>query len=134
MDFMAREGGRAATPDPRFVGCCGAYCRTCRSFVLGSCRGCKLGYEDGQRDIARARCRIKLCCYARRKLETCAECPESDGCEMLGAFHRRKWREYAGYRRSLEFIRENGYAAFAGRAKGWTKAYGDLDCEKKRRR
>lgn len=125
------EGG---VPPERFIGCCGAYCRTCRSFVRGDCKGCKLGYDDGERDIARARCRVKVCCFARNGWETCAECPKSDACETLGAFHRKKWNEYEGYRQSLEFIRENGYTAFIDRAKGWTKAYGELERGKKCKR
>jgi len=31
----------------RFIGCCGAYCKTCKAFIDGSCKGCKLGYQEG---------------------------------------------------------------------------------------
>lgn len=86
-----------------------------------------MGYEDGQRDIDRARCKIKVCCYARHGWETCAECPQSDHCEVLQALHNKKWKEYEGYRQSLEFIRENGYNAFARVAKDWKRGYGELN-------
>ena len=46
----------------REIGCCGAYCKTCRMASTGSqCKGCKLGYEEGQRDINKAKCKIKTC-------------------------------------------------------------------------
>ena len=35
------------------TGCCGAYCKTCREFRK-ACKGCKLGYLDGSRDLSRA--------------------------------------------------------------------------------
>ena len=110
----------------KLVGCCGAHCGTCRSFVLGSCRGCKVGYDEGERDIARAKCRVKACCFGARGMETCAECPEFDGCEILARFHGKKGREYGMYRESLEFIRAKGYPDFLRRARDWLRAYGQL--------
>jgi hypothetical protein len=133
MGGMKRRTAGGVPPE-RFIGCCGAYCRTCRSFVRGDCKGCKLGYDEGKRDIARARCRIKVCCFVRSGLETCAECPKSDSCETLGAFHGKRWKEYAGYRQSFEFMRANGYEAFVQRAEGWTRGYGELGPGKKGRR
>jgi hypothetical protein len=45
----------------REIGCCGAYCKTCRTSTSGSiCRGCKLGYGDGERDIDKAKCKINV--------------------------------------------------------------------------
>jgi hypothetical protein len=125
------EGG---VPPERFIGCCGAYCRTCQSFVRGDCKGCKLGYDDGQRDIARARCRIKVCCFARNGWETCAECPEHGSCDILTAFHDKKWKEYRGYGESIGFIRANGYPEFIIAARDWTKAYGELGPRKRKTR
>ena len=43
----------------RFIDCCAAYCRTCPPLIVGQCKGCKLGYDDGERKIAKAKCRIK---------------------------------------------------------------------------
>ena len=123
---MKRTRVPKGIPDERYIGCCGAYCRTCRSFVAGSCKGCRLGYETGERDIARARCRIKRCCFGDRGLETCAECPEFDRCGTLAAFHGKRCKEYGRYRKSLEFIRREGYPAFIERSEGWEKAYGEL--------
>ena len=117
---LRREGGA------RFIGCCGAYCKTCRSFVLGSCKGCKLGYDEGRRNIARARCRIKVCCFGEKKLETCAECSECGDCVILAAFHGKNWPEYAKYKESLEFVRVHGYPEFCKRAKDWRAAHGRL--------
>ncbi|MEW5747211.1 MAG: DUF3795 domain-containing protein [Candidatus Thermoplasmatota archaeon] len=116
-----------------FVGCCGAYCRTCRSFVLGDCKGCRLGYDEGERDISRARCRVKVCCIRDKGLGTCADCPEFDRCGTLAAFHGKKWKEYGRYRESLEFIRREGYPAFIETSKGWERGYGDLGPPRRKR-
>ena len=35
------------------IGCCGAYCGTCREYQK-TCKGCKPGYLDGSRDLSRA--------------------------------------------------------------------------------
>lgn len=112
--------------ETRFIGCCGAHCKTCRALVLGHCKGCKLGYDEGERDISRARCKIKLCCFGAKKLETCAECPECDSCSVLSAFHAKSAREYKSYREALEFIRANGYSEFSKKAKNWKRACGKL--------
>jgi hypothetical protein len=58
------------------IGCCGAYCGTCRALLDKTCKGCKLGYDDGERDIRAARCAMKRCCLIEKKLETCADSPE----------------------------------------------------------
>jgi hypothetical protein len=75
-----------AEPPVRYIGCCGAYCGTCRALSDRVCRGCKLGYATGERDLANSRCAMKLCCLTRG-LETCAECGDYSTCEILGAFH-----------------------------------------------
>lgn len=46
------------------IGCCGAYCGTCREFEK-TCKGCKPGYLDGSRDLNRARCKMKKCCLTK---------------------------------------------------------------------
>jgi hypothetical protein len=104
------------------IGSCGAYCRTCRAYG-GACKGCRIGYDTGERDIAKARCRIKLCCLSRQ-LETCAACSEYVTCEVLGALHGKSGYKYGKYRQALDYIRENGYEAFLVVADCWTGAYG----------
>jgi hypothetical protein len=42
------------------IGCCGAYCKTCKAFAQKTCLGCKLGYESGERDISKAKCLWKV--------------------------------------------------------------------------
>lgn len=106
----------------RFIGCCGAYCKTCRA--LGFCKGCKLGYGKGERDIRRARCKIKVCCFGERKLETCADCPDYPACGTISGLHGKRGYKYGKYRQAIEFIRKNGYAKFIKMADKWKGAYG----------
>jgi hypothetical protein len=110
----------------RFIGCCGAYCRTCRVFRDGVCKGCKLEYDTGTRDITKAKCAMKVCCFKDRHLETCADCPEYPACERIQAFHAKKGYKYRKYRESIEFIRNRGYPAFLRFADTWNGAYGKL--------
>ena len=93
---------------------------------MGSCKGCKLGYDDGKRNMARARCRIKVCCFGVKKLETCADCSDSDDCPLLSRFFSKNGGKYDRYRRILEFIRANGYSEFVRIGKDWTNSYGKL--------
>ena len=59
----------------REIGCCGAYCRTCMEQQKQkypnerTCLGCKLGYESGKRDLSKAKCEIKVCCFREKQLE-----------------------------------------------------------------
>ncbi len=108
------------------IGCCGAYCKPCRALADGVCRGCKLGYDSGERDIAKAKCRIKVCCFRDKKLSTCADCPELDSCAIMQEFFSKKGYKYKKYRQSLEYIRENGYARFIAAASEWKGPYGRL--------
>ena len=91
------------------IGCCGAYCRTCRAFRGGACRGCNTGYDNGQRKLERARCRIKLCCLGKKRLQTCADCEEFDSCAILRNWYAKKGAKYQRYKRSAEYIRSYGY-------------------------
>ena len=114
--------------DPaRYVGCCGAYCRTCRPFAGGACRGCKLGYDEGERDIRRAKCAMKVCCFGERGLITCADCPDYSACGIIQGFFSKSGYKYKRYRQSIEFIRKHGYAKFIEIANGWKGAYGRLE-------
>lgn len=108
-----------------YIGCCGAYCRTCRAFVEESCKGCKLGYLDGRRDIARAKCRMKVCCISRG-LAACGACPELDTCPTMAAFFNHAAYKYRRYREATDFIRRYGCAEFIRQAGTWSGAYGKL--------
>ena len=110
----------------RFIGCCCAYCKTCLPFKEGYCKGCKLGYDGGKRDIRKAKCKMKVCCFGKKKLETCADCPNYAGCGIIWEFHSKKGFKYKKYKQSIEFIRKNGYAAFLKSARTWKCAYGRL--------
>ena len=110
----------------KYIGCCGAYCRTCRAFMEGFCKGCKLGYENGKRNIDNARCKIKLCCFRERKFETCADCADFNSCMIISRLYEKKGYKYRKYKESIEFIRKEGYAAFFKSADLWKGPYGKL--------
>jgi len=111
----------------REIGCCGAYCRTCRAAASGAnCRGCKLGYETGARDINKAKCKIKVCCFKDRGFETCADCPDFLSCEIVHGLYKHPGYKYGKYRQSIEFIRNNGYREFLKIADGWKGPYGKI--------
>ncbi len=115
---------------PDYVGCCGAYCRTCRPYIDGHCKGCKLGYEGGGRDLSKARCLMKVCCLTRG-LQTCADCPEFASCGALTQFYSKNGRKYRKYREAVAFIRASGYDAFLSQADKWRNAYGRLETIKR---
>ena len=110
----------------RHIGCCGAHCNTCRELAGGHCRGCKLGYESGERDISKAKCRIKVCCFKERGLETCADCPDYSSCEVICGFHDKSGYKYKKYKQAMDFIQANGYDAFLEQADNWKGPYGKL--------
>jgi hypothetical protein len=105
------------------LGCCGAYCGTCRALKEHTCKGCKIGYECGERDIARARCRIKVCCIGKG-YNSCADCPDISKCEIIDEFFGKKRYKYGKYREALRFIRDHGYTKFFEIADSWKNAYG----------
>ena len=57
------------------IGCCGAYCKTCIQNQQEkypdekSCRGCKVGYKTGERNIDRVKCKIKICCFKEKQIQ-----------------------------------------------------------------
>ncbi len=111
----------------REIGCCGAYCNTCRKSTSGSqCRGCKLGYAEGKRNINRARCKMKLCCFRDKELETCADCLDYSTCEIIYTFQDKSGVKYKKYKETIEFIRKNGYSDFIKIAQTWKGPYGKL--------
>lgn len=108
------------------IGCCGAYCATCRELSKERCHGCKLGYDNGERDIEKAKCRIKLCCIRYKKLDTCGDCKDFASCEIIQTWYNKKGYKYNKYRESIEFIRLNGYKKFIRIADSWKNQYGKL--------
>ena len=116
----------------REIGCCGAYCKTCMEQQKEkypnerTCLGCKLGYEPGGRDLSKAKCEIKVCCFRERKLETCADCPDYP-CKILEEFWSKKGWKYQQQKKQLEFIRQNGYEEFLKRADEWKGPRGKLE-------
>ncbi len=111
----------------RYIGCCGAYCKTCKVFISGFCKGCKLGFDTGERDINKAKCKMKLCCFRDKKLETCADCSKLDLCKIIGDWFSHKGYKYKKYKEVIEFIRKNGYKKFLELSEKWNGAYGKLN-------
>jgi hypothetical protein len=105
------------------IGCCGAYCKTCPEYRKDRCNGCKIGYDDGQRDIGRARCKMKVCCIGK-DLNTCADCDNYSTCETIQGFYRKKGYKYKKYEEATLFIRKKGYGNFLEVANGWKNQYG----------
>lgn len=105
------------------IGCCGAYCMTCRSFTEKVCYGCKLGYENRKRDISKAKCKIKVCCI-KKVYNTCADCPDYKSCQVVNEFYSKNGDKYRKYNKATEYIRENGYDSFLSIADKWKNAYG----------
>lgn len=108
------------------LGCCGAYCNTCKSLAAGSCKGCKLGYDTGERDPAKMKCSIKACCFRDHGLQTCADCSEYETCPILGKFYGHESYKYKKYHEAIEYIRQHGYDEFFVNADLWNAAYGKL--------
>ncbi len=108
------------------IGCCGAYCKTCKVLTSGNCPGCKLGYDEGQRDINRARCTMKVCCLKEKGQQTCADCTEYDECTTIHGWFNKSGYKYKKYKESIEFIRKNGYMNFLEIADKWKNQYGKL--------
>ena len=122
---MADHGDDLASPIA-LIGCCGACCGACPALKDATCKGCKLGYDNGRRDLKNARCAIKRCCLSERKLNTCADCPDYEGCRTIHEFFAKNGYKYRKYRESMEFIRQQGYPAFIEAARSWKRAYGSL--------
>ena len=115
------------TKEIMLIGCCGAYCKTCPPLIENYCKGCKLGYNTGKSDINDAKCKMKVCCFKEKNLETCADCQDYITCKIMLDFHSKNGYKYKKYKQSIEFIRKNGYAKFLKTAKDWKRAYGRLE-------
>lgn len=108
------------------LGCCGAYCRTCKVYKTEACKDCKIGYENGKRELSKAKCRIKRCCMDKQ-LCSCADCAAYDDCSIIQAFHNHKGHKYGKYKQAIEYIRINGYEEFFKLADAWENAYGNYE-------
>ncbi|MFH2020616.1 MAG: DUF3795 domain-containing protein [archaeon] len=111
----------------RYIGCCGAYCKTCKLFIEEVCKGCKIGFDTGERDINKAKCKIKLCCFRDKKLDTCADCVKLESCNIVCSWYAKKGYKYKKYKQAIDFIKKNGYSKFIILADEWKGAYGNLE-------
>ncbi len=111
------------------IGCCGAFCGTCKVKKEKLCLGCKSGYLSGERDITKAKCKIKICCITK-KMVTCADCTELDGCSITQGFYTKNGYKYKKYKQAIDYIRNNGYSIFLNQTKKWTMQYGIYEKEK----
>ena len=109
-----------------YISCCGFYCKTCKVYKTSYCKGCKLGYETNKRDINKAKCNIKLCCYKDKQLITCAECKNFEDCEVVKARFKPGTYENKKCIEQLNFIKKNGCASFIEIANSWKNHYGRL--------
>jgi len=105
------------------IGCCGAYCRTCKVYTQNLCKGCKIGYDTGERDLSKAKCAMKVCCV-RHGFASCADCEAYASCETLLAFYGHESYKYKKYKQATTYIRAHGYEAFLRQADRWNGAYG----------
>ncbi|MGD6809238.1 MAG: DUF3795 domain-containing protein [Candidatus Bathyarchaeia archaeon] len=115
----------------REIGCCGTYCKTCIQWQKTKhpneriCQGCKLGYDTRERDITKAKCEIKICCFGKHKLETCADCPHYP-CPIPEKFYGKNGYKYKQYQKQLEYVKQHGYEEFLKRAEKWNGPKGNL--------
>jgi hypothetical protein len=107
------------------IGCCGAVCKTCIPYKNNICRGCKIGYDKGERDIKKARCKIKVCCI-NKSFITCGDCSKYLSCKLIQGLYAKNGYKYKKYKESMEFIRNNGYEEFLNKITLWKCAYGQL--------
>lgn len=105
------------------LGCCGAYCKTCKVFKENLCKGCKIGYADKTRDLAKAKCQIKICCISKN-YTSCADCIEYRQCQTINNFYNHQGYKYKRYKQAIEYIINTGYQAFFEIADKWDNAYG----------
>lgn len=105
------------------IGCCGAYCGTCKVKSDNLCKDCKLGYADGTRDISKAKCKMKVCCF-KNQFSSCADCGEYSSCDIIQGFFTKNGYKYKKYKEAIEFIRANGYEVFLKIANKWKMQYG----------
>lgn len=108
------------------IGCCGAYCGTCKELANQICKGCKIGYGYGERDINKAKCGIKKCCI-KNCFSTCADCSSFSSCMIINEFYSKRGYKYGKYKEAIEFIKKNGYDKFLRIADTWKNVYGKYE-------
>jgi len=115
------------------IGCCGSYCKTCIQQQKQKypnetfCLGCKIGYKAKTRNIERAKCKIKICCFKEKQLQTCADCSNYP-CNVLEEFFNKGRTKY---RKQVDFIRNQGYNEFLENADQWKGPSGKLNSQLK---
>lgn len=82
-----------------------------------------MGYEDNEREISKARCKIKVCCISHHH-QSCSDCSEYAECSILNSFYSKNGYKYRKYKQATEFIKKNGYTAFLVIADKWLNAHG----------
>jgi hypothetical protein len=112
-----------------YIGCCGAYCKTCGAFARGKCKGCKLGF-DGDRNINKTGCNVKKCCFRDNTFETCADCSKLDSCNYMENWYKKGHGKYRIYKKYIDFIKENGYLKFIEIANNWKGHFGEMGANK----
>lgn len=105
------------------LGCCGAYCKTCKVIAAKVCKGCKADYNEGGRDLKKAKCKIKVCCMTKG-MKSCADCADYDECSVIQEFHHHSGYKYGKYKQAIAYIKEHGYNDFFESADSWSNAYG----------
>jgi hypothetical protein len=112
----------------REIGCCGAYCGTCKVYEEKLCLGCKLGYDNGKRDISKAKCEMKVCCI-QKGFNSCADCDTYISCKIIQTFYSKNRYKYKKYKEAIDYIIANGYEKFITIADKWTMQYGKYNKE-----
>lgn len=110
----------------KFIGCCGTYCKTCKPFKEGYCKGCKIGYKSKERDINRTKCKIKLCCIKEKNFISCADCDKYLICKKISKKFGKEKYNFKKCMQSLEFIKNNGYDNFIKIAENWKGPFGKI--------
>ena len=88
---------------------------------------CKIGLDTGEREIRKAKCRIKICCFGDNRFDTCADCSKFESCNLIGSWYVKKGYHGEKYKQSLEYIKKNTYSEFIKVADKWKGASGRLD-------
>lgn len=110
--------------DIEYIACCGCYCKTCKAYQSYNCRGCKLGYNNNERDINKTKCKIKLCCFKVKRLKTCADCDDFDQCIIISNRFKPGTRDNKKCLESLFYIKNQGYESYLNMANKWKNHFG----------
>ncbi len=95
--------------DKNLVAYCGLYCGACRSYLKGTCPGCK-------ENVKATWCKTRTCCQ-ENKFESCADCKSVElmECSKYNNFISRLFGVLFNSDRAacIHMIREKGYDQFA---------------------